>query len=133
MAGKNECSMAGKGWREHMAGNGWRNIWRDSVCGKILRGKRCLKIVPDWCIFISAYIDVQIEKFDTDMCRYNGSRTCIDESPYFTTTTWPFLTTGRQQAIRWPGHTKTAAVLQFGFMCLRVLRRWWSRESLLRT
>ena len=24
MAGKNDCGMAGKDWREHMAGNGWR-------------------------------------------------------------------------------------------------------------
>ena len=54
MAGKNDCSMAGKSWREHMAGNGWRehmagngwmrNGWRKRVGGKILRGKGCAKI-----------------------------------------------------------------------------------------
>ena len=67
MAGKNDCGMAGKGWREHMEGKRWReNIER--------------KIIPDWCIFISAYIDVQIKKSDTDICRYIGSRTWIDES-----------------------------------------------------
>ena len=41
MAGKNDCIMAGKGWREmgggkRVAGNGWReivgvNIWRERV------------------------------------------------------------------------------------------------------
>ena len=41
MAGKNDCGMAGKGWREtgggkRVAGNGWRekvgaNIWRERV------------------------------------------------------------------------------------------------------
>ena len=36
MAGKNDCGMAGKGWREHMAGRGWwetggRKIWREGV------------------------------------------------------------------------------------------------------
>ena len=41
MAGKNNCGMAGKGWREmgggkRVAGNGWReivgaNIWRERV------------------------------------------------------------------------------------------------------
>ena len=46
MAGKNDCSMAGNGWREDMAGRGWRetgggNIWRERVGGKIFRGKGC--------------------------------------------------------------------------------------------
>ena len=48
MAGKNECSMAGKGWREHMAGNEWRDDmagrgWRETgggtYGGKALAGK----------------------------------------------------------------------------------------------
>ena len=45
MAGKNDCDMAGKGWREmgggkRVAGNGWRekvggNIWREKVGANI--------------------------------------------------------------------------------------------------
>ena len=48
MAGKNVCSMAGKGWREHMAGNEWRGHmagkrWREmggeTYGGKAFAGK----------------------------------------------------------------------------------------------
>jgi hypothetical protein len=43
MAGKNDCGMEGKGWRELMAGRGWRetgggNIWREGVGGKRVAG-----------------------------------------------------------------------------------------------
>ena len=48
MAGKNDCGMEGKGWREHMAGNGWQEDmagrgWRETgggtYGGKALAGK----------------------------------------------------------------------------------------------
>ena len=48
MAGKNKCSMAGKGWREHMAGNewwedmagrGWRETGGGTYGGKAFAGK----------------------------------------------------------------------------------------------
>ena len=48
MAGKNDCGMEGKGWREHMTGNGWREDmvgrgWRETgggtYGGKAFAGK----------------------------------------------------------------------------------------------
>ena len=48
MAGKNDCDMEGKGWREHMARNGWQEDmagrgWRETgggtYGGKAFAGK----------------------------------------------------------------------------------------------
>ena len=46
MAGKNDCGMAGKGWREHMTGRSWR----ETGGGKILREKGCAKLFFFQCL-----------------------------------------------------------------------------------